>query len=229
MMKSIPIVFVLFTMFLALLVVPVHSSVSVTSTISDSIYVVYDFQNLNSTVYDEIKANYQFNISAVVSTAIVKNLEAQGQEQVQSSPRLETGEFNDAARSISVSFYIWGSDIIGSTINRTSMGRTYQVKTDWRKFQLNLASSFSLNFTQLLFKPVAEWQKPSETTFLYEGQGVSFKFTLPEGATQVSAQGDIISYELLPSSWDVFVNSPFLILVVLILVIIIALIYRRVK
>ena len=96
-MKSITIVFVLFTVFLAVLVVPVHASVSVTSTIGDSVYVVYDFQNLNSTVYDEIKAIYQFNISTTISTAIVKYLEAQGQKQVQSSPRLETGE-NSSSR-----------------------------------------------------------------------------------------------------------------------------------
>ena len=148
-MKSITIVFVLFTVFLAVLVVPVHASVSVTSTIGDSVYVVYDFQNLNSTVYDEIKAIYQFNISTTISTAIVKNLEAQGQKQVQSSLGPETGEFDDVAKSIHVSFYIWDSDII-----------TFE---------------FPLNF------------------------------------------------------WDVFINSPFLILAVLIIIVIIALIYRKIR
>ena len=228
-MKPITVVSVLFTVFLVALVVPVHASISVTSTVSSSIYVVYNFQNLNSTVYNEIKANYQFNISTTISTAIAQNLKAQGQTQVQSSLGPETGEFDDASKSISADFYIWGSDIISSATNRTSMGTTYQVETDWRKFQLNLAPGFSLNFTQLLSQPVAEWQKPNETTFLYEDQGVLFKFVLPEGATQVSAQGDIITYELPPNSWDVFINSPFLILVVLIIVIIIALIYRRIK
>ena len=130
MLKSTTIFFVLFIVFLAGLAVPVHASVSVTSTIGDSVYVVYDFQNLNSTVYDEIKANYQFNISTTISTAIVKNLEAQGQKQVQSSLGPESGEFEDVAKSIHVSFYIWGSDIISSTISGATMKKTYEVKTD---------------------------------------------------------------------------------------------------
>jgi hypothetical protein len=214
--------------FLAVLVVPVHASVSVTSTIGDSVYVVYDFQNLNSTVYDEIKAIYQFNISTTISTAIVKNLEAQGQKQVQSSLGPETGEFDDVAKSIHVSFYIWGSDIISSTISGTTMKKTYEVNTNWRKFQLTLTSDFSINFAQLLSKPVSEWQKPNVTTYLYESQDILFKFVLPGAATQVSAQGDIITFEFPLNFWDVFINSPFLILAVLIIVIIIALIYRKI-
>ena len=229
MLKSTTIFFVLFIVFLAGLAVPVHASVSVTSTIGDSVYVVYDFQNLNSTVYDEIKANYQFNISTTISTAIVKNLEAQGQKQVQSSLGPESGEFEDVAKSIHVSFYIWGSDIISSTISGATMKKTYEVKTDWRKFQLSLTSDFSINFAQLLSKPVSEWQKPNVTTYLYESQDISFKFALPGTATQVSAQGDIITFEFPLNFWDVFINSPFLILIALIIVITIALIYRRIK
>src|SRR3972149_6937979 len=124
-MKPITVLSVLFTVFLVALVVPVHASISVTSTVSSSIYVVYNFQNLNSTVYNEIKANYQFNISTTISTAIAQNLKAQGQTQVQSSLGPETGEFDDASKSISADFYIWGSDIISSATNRTSMGTTY--------------------------------------------------------------------------------------------------------
>jgi hypothetical protein len=229
MMKSIIIVFVLFTVFLAVLVVPVHASVSVTSTIGDSVYVVYDFQNLNSTVYDEIKAIYQFNISTTISTAIVKNLEAQEQKQVQSSLGPETGEFDDVAKSIHVSFYIWGSDIISSSINGTTMKKTYEVNTDWRKFQLTLTSDFYIDFAQLLTKPVSEWQKPNVTTYLYESQDILFKFVLPGAATQVSAQGDIITFEFSPNFWDIFINSPFLILAVLIIIVIIALIYRKIR
>jgi hypothetical protein len=222
-------VFVLFIILLAVSIVPVYASVSVTSTIGDSIYVVYDIQNLNSTVYDAVKNNQQFNMSTIPTT-IVKNLENQGQTQVSWGFGPQTDIFNDATRAIQVSFYLWGSDIISSTINQTTMKRTYQVKTDWRKFQLDLTSSFSLNFTQILAKSVAEWQKTNEHTFLYEGQDTSFKFILPQTATQVQAQGDTITFEGGSLSfWDVFLNSPFLILAVLIIIIIIALVYRKAR
>jgi hypothetical protein len=223
------VIVVLLTILLAMSIMPVYASVSITGTINESVYVIYNFQNLNLTVYDEIKANYQSNLSAVISTAIVKNLETQGRTQVQSSLGPETGVFDDTAKSISVSFYIWGSDIISNSINRTSMGRIYQVQTDWRKFNLALINGFSFNFTQLLSTPVAEWQKPNETIYLYENQDVSCKFVLPETAFQVRAQGDIITYEVQPSFWDVFINSPFPILIVLIIVVIVALIYRRIR
>jgi hypothetical protein len=229
-MKRSTLIFALFTILLALSVVPAHASVSVESTVNESIYAVYNFQNLNSTVYDEVKNNPQFNVSTIPMT-IVRNLENQGRIQVNwgFGPQADL-VFNDAARTVQVSFYLWGSDIISSGVNQTTMKRTCQVKTDWRKFQLSLTSSFSLNFTQILAKPVAEWQKTNEYTFLYEGQDISFKFILPQTATQVQAQEDTITFEAGSLSfWDIFLNSPFLILAVLIIVVIIALIYRKVR
>lgn len=223
-------VFALFTILLAVSIVPVHASVSVTSTINDSIYVVYDVQNLNSTIYEEVKSNPKFNVSTIPIT-IVKNLENQGRKQVSwgLGPQADVS-FDDATRSIHVSFYLWGSDVISSALNRTTMKRVYEIKTDWRKFQLNLADNFSIDFTQILATPVAEWQKTDETTYMYESQDVSFRFVLPQTATQVRANVDTITFEGGSLSfWDIFINSPFLILAVLIIVVIIALIYRRIR
>jgi len=229
-MKRLTFIVALFTILSALYVLPVHGSVSVESTINESIYAVYNFQNLSSTVYDEIKNNPQFNMSTIPNT-IVKNLENQGRKQVAwgFGPQTEV-IFNDAARTIQVSFFLWGSDIIDSGVNQTAMKRTCQVKTNWRKFQFSLTSSFSLNFTQILAKPVAEWQKTNEHTFLYESQDISFKFILPQTATQVQAQEDIITFEAGSLSfWDIFLNSPFPILAALTIVVIITLIYRKVR
>jgi hypothetical protein len=128
-----------------------------------------------------------------------------------------------------------GSDIISFTIDRTTMGRTYQIKTDWRNFQLNLTSNFSINFTQYFAEPVGNWQKPSQTTFYIESHEtgffdtLSFNLTLPATAANIQAQGDTITYEVPPYFEDVFLNSPFLILAVLMVVIIVVLIYRRVR
>lgn len=228
-MKSAILVFTLFVCLLVASIIPVYALVSVTSTIGEDIYVVYDFQNLDSTAYNEIKANYQYNITSTISTTIVKHLAAQGQDEVYFSLGPEIGEFDDSSKSIHASFYLWGSDVLRSTINRTSMKRVTYLNTDWRKFQLSLTNGFSINFTQLLSEPVIEWQKPDETTFLYEVQEISFKFELPSEAEQVRVQLDTIIFEFQPNFWDVFINSPFPILIVLIIIVLIAVIYRRVK
>jgi len=225
---SLNLIFALLLILSAVFIVPARASVSVTGTINDNIYVVYDFENLNQTVYDDAKA--QFNISTI-PTIIEKNLGDQGRTQVTWGFGSQTDIFNDTTRAIHVSFYLGGSDIMNFTTDRTTMRRIYQVKTDWRKFQVNLTQSFSINFTQILAKPVEEWQKINETAYLYQSEDVSFEFVLSDTATQVKANGDTITFEvsLSLSFWDMFLNSPFLILAVLVIVIIIVLIYRRIR
>jgi hypothetical protein len=228
-LKSVIPIFTVSVCLLVASIIPVHAFISVTTTIGDSIYVVYYFQNLDSPVYNGIKANYQYNITSTISTMIVKHLAAQGQDQVYFSLGPETGEFYDSSKSIHVSFYLWGSDVLRSTINRTSMKRIVYLNTDWRKFQLSLTNGFSINFTQLLSEPVIEWQKPNENTFLYEAPELSFKFILPRDTEQVRVQGDTIIFEFQPNFWDVFINSPFPILIAIIIIVIIAAIYRRIR
>lgn len=241
-MKRSTLIVSLFTLLLAGFVVPVNASVSVEGSINDNFYVVYNLESLNSTIYDGVKTNQQFNISTI-PTIIVKNLENQGYKQVKWGFGPQTDIFNDTARAIHVSFYLGGLDLISFIINRTTMRRTYQVKTDWRKFQLNLTSSFSIDFAKYFAAPVAEWQKTdytdnrgnkhpayyykaNETSFL---DAMSFYFILPATATNTQTEADTITFEVPPYFEDVFLNSPFLILAVLIVVIIIVLIYRRVR
>jgi len=233
-MKKSTHIFALFSILLVMFILPVHASISVNATINDNIYVVYNLENLNSTIYDEVRANQQFNISTI-PTIITTNLEKQGLQQVSSKLEPQTDIFNDEARAIRVSFYLGGSDIISFTINRTTMKRTYQVKTDWRKFQLNLTSSFLIDFDQYFAEPVENWQKPNSITYYIEVHEtgffdvVSFNLTLPTSATNVQAQGDTITYEVPPYLEDVLLNSPFLILGALIIIIVIVLVYRKVR
>lgn len=233
-MKKSTLILALFALLSTMFVVPVYASVSINAFINDSIYVVYKLENLNSTIYDEVKTNGQFNISTIPST-IIKNLEDQGQNQVRWWLGPQTDIFNDANRTIIVSFYLGGSDIISFTVNRTTMKRTCQVKTDWRKFQLNLTSTLQINFTQYLAEPVEKWQKPNQTTYYIETREtgfldvLSFNLALPTTATNVQVQGDTITYDVPPYLEDIILNSPFPILIVLFVIIIIALIYRTVK
>lgn len=231
-MKKPALTVICFTVLLFVLVAPVYASVSVESTVGDNIAIIYNFENLDSTIYNETIANKQFN-SSTIPQIIKKNLETQGLTNVNYGSQPNT--YDNATKTISASFYLSGSDIISFAVNRTIMRKTYQVKTEWRNFQVNLTSSFSIDFAQYFAEPVEKWQNPNQTTYYIETHGtgffnvVSFKFTLPTTATNVQAQGDTITYDFPLYFEDVFLNSPFLILVVLITVIIVALVYRRVR
>lgn len=145
---------------LSMLVVPVHASVSVQANIDGKIYVVYNLENLNSTIYDEVKANQKFNISTIPTT-ITKNLENQGLQQVKWELGPQTNIFDDATRTISVSFYLGGTDIISYTIDPATVRRTYEVKTGWRNFNLNLTNNFSINFASQLADRLETGKNPS--------------------------------------------------------------------
>jgi len=229
-----------FTLLLLVLVAPVHASVSVESTIGDNIYIVYNFENLSPTIYNEAIANNQFN-SSTIPQIIVRNLEEQNLTRINYG--FQPNTYDDATKTIRVSFYLGGSDIISFTVNRTTLRRTYQAKTEWRKFQVNLTSSFSIDFAQHFAEPVENWQKINHTdtegslhqayyykTTEVESLGVlSFSFILPATATSIQVKGDTITYEVSPYLEDVFLGSPFLILAALIMIIVIVLVYRRVK
>lgn len=231
-MKTPALTFVFLIALVVALVAPVYASVSVESTVEENIYIIYNFENLDPTIYNETITNQHLFNSSTIPKIIVKNLEKQNLTRVNYwQPNL----YNNATGKIRVSFYLNGSDIISFTTNRTTTRKNYQVKTEWRKFQVNLTNSFPINFTQYFAEPVEKWQKPNQTTFYIETHEtgffdvLSFKLTLPETATNVQAQGDTITYEGPPYFQDVFLNSPFLILAVLVLVIIVVLIYRRVR
>ena len=232
-MKKIAVTHLLLILFVAL-IMPVHASVTMKATIDQSIHVILNFENVNSTIYGEIKQNKQtFNVTTI-PLIIVKNLKQQGLTQVRWDYSQEISS-DDSTNSIHVEFFLSGSDIITLTLNKTTMTRLYQVRTGWRKFHVNLTEKISIDFTKYFGTPIAEWNyTDSEKAYYYEYREQdsftsSCKFVLPETATNVYATGDTIFFETPPLLEDVLLNSPFLILGALIIVIIIAFIYRRVR
>lgn len=217
-----------------------HANVSIDSTIEENIYVVINITNLNQTIYDAAKTSPTFNGSALVQT-IVQNLRTQGHTMVTNSPQVNG--FDDANRAIQVSFFLGGIDIISSAVNRTTLKRNFQVQTDWRKFQVSLTSNISIDFATYFAESVDKWQQLDFTdsnrnvhpSYYYETEGteqlgkMSFRFILPSAATNVQATGDTITYDISLGFEDVFVGSPFPILAIVIIVVLIALVYRRLR
>lgn len=223
------------------LVASVHANVSFESKIEDSIYVTCNFEHLDQTVYNAAEANQQLFNGSSMPLAIVGNMEKQGLTRV--SYGFQDNTYDNATKSIRASFFIGGADIISYTVNNTSLKRTYTVKTDWRKFQVQLTNSLSVDFAQHFAEQVENWRKIDYTdtsgnihpAYIYETPEIeslgklSFTLILPSAATSVQVKGDIVTFDVPSGFDDIFLGSPFLILAVLVIVVAVALVYRRLK
>jgi len=234
-MKKLVATHLLFILFVTL-VTAVHASVTMQATIDQDIHVIFIFENINFTIYNETRQNEQFNVTTIPKT-ITNNLEQQNLTRVTWRCNLEQEIFDDQTKSIRVEFYLIGSDIVSFTFNKTTMTRIYQIRTEWRRFHVNLTQTFSLDFAQYFNTPVATWNytdSNSEKAYHYERTDLewfnaSCKFVLPPTATNVHAEGDTIIFEVPPPLEDILLNSPFLILAALIIVIIVAFLYRKLR
>lgn len=228
--------FVLFTT----MIPPDHASVTIQAVIDENIHVVFNFENINSTIYADIKQHKPSLDHSTIPQIIVKNLKQRNLTHVEYYDSQLV--FDDLDRSIHATFYLSGSDVFNFTVNKAMVVRVYHVRTDWRRFHVNLTDRFSLNFTEYFGTPVAKWQKINYTdpqnrvhpAYFYNYTGPSpfdplCYFILPTTATNVRAVGDTIIFEATASLEDTLLNSPFLILGALIVVNIAAFAYRRLR
>ena len=223
-------VFAVIMIMISLAVVPTSAEITVNVHVDDSLFVAYEFVNVDQTVYDQARIEFT---AERIPEAIVNNLEAANQTVhwgLGPSPL----EFDDANRLVRASFFLSGSSIVSFTVNRTTLRRVYEVKTDWRKFKVNLTSSHSVDFAQRLGTTVAEWQKLDATTFYFESKeagspDILFYLIVPASAVEVRAVGETVFYEMQPYLEDILLGTPFLILIALIVVLVIILIYRKIR
>lgn len=214
---------------LIMLITPVQASVTIQAEINQNIHVTFNFENLNAKIYNETIQQEIFNISTIPKT-IEKNL-----KNVHAHYEPFQNIFDDTERSITVTFYLAGSDIIDITLNKTSMTRIHKVQTEWRKFQVNLTKNFQVDFAEHFGKPIYLWNySDSEKTYYHEDArsdslDLSCKFVLPPTATNIHATIDSIIFETPPLPEDILLNSPFLILGALIIVIMATFLYQRIR
>ncbi|KPV65485.1 MAG: hypothetical protein AOA65_0089 [Candidatus Bathyarchaeota archaeon BA1] len=222
------------------LITSVNASVTIQATIDQSIYVVFNFENINSTIYERIKEHEALFNSSTIPKIIMKNLKNQNLTYAAyHNPELV---FDDAKRSIQARFHLSGSDILNFTLNKATMAKICYARTDWRKFSVNLTDTLSLDFKVYFGTPVAQWkrinytdpQKRTYSAYYYNYTGPSpfdplCYFILPTTATSVRAIGDTVIFEIPPSLEDVLLNSPFLIISALIIVNIAVFLYREVR
>ncbi len=225
---------------LAVFIASCYASVEKTQLwVSDSLYVTYSFEGINSTLYQEIKQQTLFNQSSIPQT-ISNNLKQQGLTSVVVYTT-ELG-FNDSSNAIQASFYMSGSDVISLTINQTTGARIYTVQTDWRSFQLELTPSLSLNFTQYFGEPLNQWQSINYTD-TEEKTHVAFYYDytepapfhpqcyliLPTDATNIQVVGNVVTFDLPAFGGDIWLNSPFIILGAIVVALTVIFLYRRIR
>jgi len=237
-MKKIVCAHLLFLLSIVTFITSVHASVTVQAIIDQDIDVAFNLENINSTIYWTIKNGNLINPSTIPNI-ILENLEEQNLTHV--DVYTQPIFFNDSESSIYVAFSLTGSDILNFTVNTKSMIKTCHARTDWRKFQVNITNGFSLNFTEYFSEPVERWQRINYTLNAKTHPAYYHIFTdsntidtacyfiLPASGTNVQVTGDILTFELPLSFGDFLLNSPFLILGPLIVVIIAFFLYRRVR
>lgn len=220
------------------LVTPVYASVTIQATIDQNIPVVFDFQNIDFRIYNETIRQNLFNVSTI-PRAIEETLEERDLKNVECIYDPTQKVFDDSTRSIHVEFLLVGSDIIHITISKTTTNKIYNVRTDWRKFHFNLTDNYALDFNEYFGKPIAEWEFENKTTparyYCNHTSSIEFDpicyFTLPSTAINphVAEDGDTLIFELPLSVGESLLNSPFLILVALIIVNVVAVLYRKIR
>jgi hypothetical protein len=228
----------LLLLLLVSLVTPVCASVTIQATIDQNIHVVFDFQNIDSTTYNAIIHQHLFDISTI-PRAIEEDLEERDLKNAECKYDPAQEIFDDSTRSIRVEFLLVGSDIIHITINRTTTNKIYNVRTDWRKFHVNLTDNYALDFNEYFGRPIVEWKFENKTTpvhyYYNHTSSIEFDpicyFTLPSRAINphIAEDMETIVFELPLPLGESLLSSPFLILVALIIVNVVAVLYRKVR
>lgn len=225
---------------LAAVVMSVHASITIETVVDEDLHVVFDMESIDPAIYNETVQQGLFDVSTIPA-AINANFEQQNLTNARCNYDSAQEIFTDSTNSIRVEFYLTGLDILDSTIDADTRTKVYSVRTEWRKFQITLTNETSLDFANYFAAPVAQWNKvsypldgKSHPAYFYNSTipsliDPSFYFILPEKATNVNAVGDTITFEAPLSFEEIFLNSPFLILAVLLVVIAIVFIYRRIR
>ena len=223
---------------IVMLVPSVCASVTVQATVDQDVGVTFNLENINSTIYWTIK-DEQLITESTIPNIISDNLEQQNLTDVYIYT--QPAVFNDLETSIYLAFSLTGSDILAFTASTKTMTKIFIMRTDWRRFRLNLTDEFSLDFNEGFGEPLERWQRINYTinakthpTYCYNSTDSSTidavcYFILPASATNVQVAGDLLTFELPLPFADSLLNSPFLILVALIALNIAFFAYRKIR
>jgi len=215
-----------------------------------SVSVRIELSNVNSTLFERI-TNYSSALNETTIPEAIVNAIGEGAFYVDPAIAL-----NGTTRTISASFKLLGSALMDFEFNRTSMARTYRLRTSWRKTDVEAWYNrtlrvVKLNFSSFFGKPLRKWEHlahyelaPGDirealllnTTVrdgLFEnGTGrATWIFVLPRGAKFLRAvregNEEFLLFEMPPEPLDAFMASPFWPFLIIVVAVGAAVAYRR--
>lgn len=216
-----------FSLVLALMLIPqaYAFSVDVEAEVGRDLNMIIRIRHLDFHNYTLFKLN-ETKVISNVKACFEKSLEGQN---LTATVSVEPLEFDEENFSITIRARISGSDVVYISTDPESLNRTYEVETRWRRFQLNLTDKLSINMTELFGYWLQNWNR-TDNTISFESENSTFTFVLPESASNIVVdRREVIIFRVPPSFQDKLINSPLIALIGVILLPVVAAVYRRIK
>ena len=195
---------------------------------------------LNSTLYEKIKISKYLN-ETIIPKAVINYLNSLGfKDASYHKPFLA---LRDETKSLIASFLLSGSSVVSYEF-KENLTTSYKVNLVWRKFKLTISEDerkiLDIDFSKYFGAPLKNWNKINYTEngatkpalhYKYEFEDTSSEFyvVLPEKAEITHIGVDSFNFIVPTSISDKILASPLWILAVIILVDVLALIYRHVS
>lgn len=225
-----------------------QASVSVSAYVAvGEVSVQIELAGLNATIYDLARTHAGAFNETTVPEAIRAYLADKGLEGIYY--RDASISFNDTAKSISISFTLVGKGLMDFRYNKTDMSRIYELRADWRKVDVPVRDGgellFKINFSSYFSKPLQEWEEGEcevapgdvrpclslnstvEDRLFNTSSWAFWCFILPRGAEFLWAKGDTLSFRMPPEPLDLFIASPFWPFLAIVVIVGVAVAYRR--
>ena len=209
---------------LSLAIKSVQADVYVKVKVNDdnSVNLSFKITEINSTVYEQAK-------NILNETTIIKAINASTGIFIEKYDG--NIQFIDETHSVSIS-YSFFNYIVHEEYDKEKNLRIFKVTTIWRHFKLSLTESYSIDFSKIFALSVSKWNKTGNT-YIYNTKNnfgnATFEITGPELAVNSYVSGEVIIFEALPSKIDVFINSPYIVLLIVVAIVLVALVYRKLR
>jgi hypothetical protein len=211
-----------------LMVDPVYADIHVQVSISNEgrINLSFEITNIDSAVYDQISNKKKFNEST-----IIRAINASTGTFIENY--LAEIDFDNETNSIKAD-YSFFNYIVEKEIDKDKNVRVFKIETRWRRFKLDFAENFSINFAELFSLRVPEWNR-TENGYLYNSTSnfgrTIFEIVGPQSTVDfyVDVDEETVIFETAVSEWDLFINSPYIILLIVVVVVFAAFTYRKLR
>jgi len=202
----------------------VQADIHVEVKVNDDGIVNLNFKitNINSTVYEQTKEVLNENtiIKAINASTGILIEKYDGNIQ-----------FIDETCSVNVN-YSFFDYVVHEGFDKEKNLRIFKVNTMWRLFKLNLTENYSIDFSKIFALSVSEWNK-TKNIYIYNSTGdlgrAIFEIIGPNSAINSYVNEETVNFEVPPLKIDLFINSPYIIFLIVVIIVFVAFAYRKLR